>query len=140
MAGVAVCARSILLIWFFGCIRTYKIGRFILVEGMGFKSAEFVMLCLYGTGLILSLAFPPVGTWYLLGVLALWMVVQFFCHWNYTIFGAPEQKLRGYNECFRHTVHIIPASETRVIPDLYHIVLHILILLNLILAVGEIIR
>ena len=43
-----------------------------------------------------------------------------------------ERKLKGYNECFEGTLRLIPASETRLIPDLYHIVLHILILLNII--------
>ena len=32
--------------WFFGCIITYKVGNRILVEGMGIKSAEFIMLVL----------------------------------------------------------------------------------------------
>ncbi|GEM_PF-6658706 len=36
--------------WFFGCIITYKVGNRILVEGMGIKSAEFIMLVLYGAG------------------------------------------------------------------------------------------
>ncbi len=31
----------------------------------------------------------------------------------------------------RHTVRIIPASDTRLIPDFYHIVLHLLLVLNL---------
>lgn len=61
-------------------------------------------------------------------------VVQFFCHWYYTIFGASEKKLRGYNQCFRETIHLLPASETRVVPDLYHIVLHLLLLSNLLLS------
>ena len=68
----------------------------------------------------------------LLGILLLWFVVQFLYHWYFTIFGASESKLKGYNDCFRGTVRIFPMSETRLIPDLYHIVLHILILLNII--------
>ena len=67
-------------------------------------------------------------------ILALWFVVQFFCHWYYTIFGASESKLKGYNECFKGTARLIPMSEKRLIPDLYHIVLHVLILLNVILV------
>ncbi len=56
---------------------------------------------------------------------------QFFCHWYYTIFGATEKKLRGYNSCFRDTIRVIPASDTRVIPDLYHMVLHLMLCTNL---------
>ena len=46
----------------------------------------------------------------------------------------PERKLKGYNECFRDSVRIFPMSETRLVPDMYHIVLHILILVNIILC------
>ena len=60
--------------------------------------------------------------------------IQFFCHWYYTIFGASESKLKGYNEYFKDTVRLIPMSEKRLIPDLYHIILHILILLNIVLC------
>ena len=74
----------------------------------------------------------PAGRWILLGILVLWFSVQFLCHWYFTIFGASESKLKGYNDCFRGTVRVFPVSETRLIPDLYHIVLHILILLNII--------
>lgn len=40
----------------------------------------------------------------------------------------------GYNDCFRNTFRIFPMSETRLIPDLYHIVQHLLILLNIIIC------
>ena len=52
----------------------------------------------------------------------------------YTIFGASERKLQGYNDCFRDCIRIFPMSDKRLIPDLYHIVLHILILINIVLC------
>ena len=123
--------QLVLWIWFFGCITTYRIGKKLLVEGMGIKSAEFVMLCLYSLGLIAYYLLVPAGRWILFGVLVFWFVVQFFCHWYYTLFGASEKKLAGYNDCFRDTVRLFPMSEERLVPDLYHIVLHLLILLNI---------
>ena len=81
--------------WFFGCIITYKVGNRILVEGMGIKSAEFIMLVLYGAGVAAYFCCRPVGRWILLGVLLFWAVVQFFCHWYYFIFGASEKKLQS---------------------------------------------
>ena len=108
------------------------------MEGMGVKSAEFAVLCLY-TGAVAAYHFLyPAGRWILFGVLVLWFLVQFACHWRYTLFGASERKLKGYNECFRGTVRLIPESRTRLIPDLYHIALHFLILANIIacLAAG----
>ena len=128
---VTILLQAILWIWFLGCITTYKFGKYTLVEGMGVKSAEFVMLCLYSVGLILYYILQPAGKWMLLAIMIFWLVVQFFCHWYYTIFGASESKLKGYNDCFRNTIRVFPMNETKLVPDLYHIVLHTLILLNL---------
>ena len=123
-----------LWIWFLGCTTAYRIGNHLLVEGMGTKSAEFIVLCLYSIGLVLYYFLQPVGKWFLAGLLVLWFVVQFFCHWYYTIFGASEKKLTGYNDCFRDTIRLFPMSNQRLIPDLYHIILHILILVNIIFS------
>lgn len=133
MAGTII-FQALLWIWFLGCTTSYRIGRYTLVEGMGIKSAEFGMLCLYSIGLIFYYCLQPAGKWILLAILILWFVVQFFCHWYFTIFGASERKLEGYNECFRNTVRLFPMSETRLIPDFYHIVQHTLILINIILC------
>ena len=129
---ITIFLQAALWIWFLGCTFTYRIGKHLLVEGMGFKSAEFAMLCLYSLGLVAFYCFVPAGKWILFGILLLWFIVQFMCHWYYTIFGASERKLQGYNDCFRDAVRLFPMSDTRLIPDLYHIVLHLLILLNLI--------
>ena len=124
--------QLILWLWFLGCVITWRFGKVLLVEGMGIKSAEFVMFCLYSAGVLSFWLFVPAGRWILLAVLVLWLTIQFFCHWYYTIFGASEKKLAGYNDCFRDTVRLFPMREDRLIPDLYHIVLHILILANII--------
>ena len=126
--------QSVLWLWFLGCVTTWKFGKILLVEGVGIKSAEFGMLCAYSLGIAAYWAFPSAGKWVLFTVLLLWLVVQFLCHWYYTVFGASEQKLKGYNECFKGAVYLIPPSDKRLIPDLYHIVLHLLILGNLVLC------
>lgn len=132
---ITISIQIVLWIWFLGCITTYRIGKYLLVEGMGIKSAEFIMLCLYSIGLFSYYVFQPVGKWILLAILVFWFVVQFFCHWYYTIFGASEKKLKGYNDCFKDTVHIFPMSEKWLVPDLYHMILHILILVNIIFCI-----
>lgn len=129
---VVILMQAVLWIWFLGCTTTYRIGKHLLVDGMGIKSAEFIMLCLYSIGLVSYHIFLSAGKWILLTILLLWFIVQFLCHWYYTIFGSSEKKLRGYNECFRDTIRIFPMSEVRLVPDLYHIILHILILANII--------
>ena len=125
--------QIVLWIWFLGCVITWRAGQRLLVEGMGIRSAEFVMLCVYTAGMAAGLFLRPAGKWVLLGILAMWFIVQFFCHWYYTFFGAGTEKISGYNKCFRDTVRLFPMKEDRVIPDLYHIVLHVLILLNIFL-------
>lgn len=127
--------QMVLWIWFLGCITTYRISKNLLVEGMGIKSAEFVAICLYSIGLFSYYFLWPIGKWILLGILVLWLIVQFFCHWYFTIFGASEKKIKGYNECFKDTIRIFPMSEQRLVPDLYHIILHFLILVNIILCI-----
>ena len=135
MGNIIVTAMLIqiaLWIWFLGCTTTYRIGKCLLVEGMGIKSAEFIVLCLYSIGLVLYHFIQPAGKWILFALLVLWFIVQFGCHWYYTIFGASKKKLTGYNDCFRDTIRLFPMSEKRLVPDLYHIILHILILANII--------
>lgn len=129
---ITILMQIALWVWFLGCITTYRIGKHLLVEGMGIKSVEFTMLCLYSLGLVSYHFFQSAGKWILLAILMLWFIVQFLCHWYYTIFGATEKKLKGYNDCFRDTVRLFSMSEKRLVPDLYHIILHILILFNII--------
>lgn len=124
--------QTVLWFWALGCVTTYRIRGRLLAEGRGLKSAEFVTLCLYSAALVCFYRIPTAGKWILLIVLAAWFVLQFFRHWYYTVFGADRRKLRGYNDRFRNTIRLFPASETRLVPDLYHIVLHLLILLNLV--------
>lgn len=131
---ITILFQAFLLLWFLGCTVSYRTRRFVLVDGVGVKSAEFFMLIVYALALILFHAFSW-GRWVLLGVLSVWLIVQFFCHWRYTIFGASEKKLRGYNECFRGTLRIFKESETRLVPDLYHIVLHALIIVNIVFCI-----
>lgn len=133
MRTASFCFEILLLIWFWGCIVSYRFGKVYLVEGMGVKSPEFVMFAAYCVCIVLRLLIPRAGDWAALVILALWLTIQYFCHWHYTIFGATPEKIDGYNRCFAGTVCIVPRRADRLIPDLYHIVLHLLIAGNLIL-------
>ena len=68
---ISIICQIALWIWFLGCIVTYKIGKYLLVEGMGIKSAEFIMLCVYSVALVLNYCPLPAGKWVLVGVLIL---------------------------------------------------------------------
>ena len=130
---------ALLWIWFLGCTISWRFGKVVLVNGEGVKSLEFGVLVLFSVGMVLYILFEPVGKWVLLSELVLWLVIQFFCHEYFTIFGVSERKLSGYNQCFEGTVKLFPISETRLIPDLYHIVLHILLAADLGLLIADMI-
>ena len=138
MRIAVIAVSAVLWVWFLGAVFTWRFGKVLLVEGMGVKSAECFMLVLFSAALGAYLLWEPVGRWVLAGVLALWLVVQFFCHEYFTLFGASPQKLAGYNECFAGTVKLFPPKEGRLIPDLYHIVLHLLLAAGLVLVVLDI--
>lgn len=132
---IAIIVISCLLwLWFLGCTFTWKFGKVLLVEGTGLNSIEFAALVLFTIGIGCFLLWEPVGKWILLVELTLWLVAQFFSHEYFTIFGVSAQKLKGYNECFDGTVKLFPVSQTRLIPDLYHIMLHLLIATDLVLV------
>lgn len=77
---IAYILEVVLLIWFFGCIVTYRIGKVLLVEGMGIKSVEFGMLVVYAAGIALRITLPQAGNCFMFAVLVFWLVVQYFCH------------------------------------------------------------
>ena len=132
---IAIIVISCLLwLWFLGCTFTWKFGKVLLVEGTGLNSIEFAALVLFTIGIGCFLLWEPVGKWILLVELTLWLVAQFFSHEYFTSFGVSARKLKGYNECFDGTVKLFPVSQTRLIPDLYHIMLHLLIATDLVLA------
>ena len=68
MRIAAVILQATLWLWFLGCVTTYRFGKILLVEGMGVRSAEFAMLCLYSAGLVAYHCFPA-GRWVLAGIL-----------------------------------------------------------------------
>ena len=130
-----ILVSAFLWLWFLGCTISWRFGKVLLVEGTGFKHIEFVALILYSIGFLLFFLYRPIGQWVLTVELALWLIVQFLCHEYYTIFGASEQKLRGYNQCFAGSLRLFPESDTRLVPDLYHIVLHLLLAADLTLLI-----
>ncbi len=133
---IAIIIVSVVLwLWFLGCTISWKFGKVVLVDGVGVKSLEFVVLLLYTIGFTLFIFAETIGKWTLLSELALWLTVQFFCHEYFTIFGASDRKLRGYNQCFQSSLKLFPPSDSRLIPDLYHIVLHLLLATDLALLI-----
>ncbi len=63
--------------------------------------------------------------------LTAWAILQWQAHWQAFFFGAGQQKIAGYNSYFSGTYRLSEASTDHLIPDLYHTVLGILLVITL---------
>lgn len=130
MKKISIYTISLLFIWFSLDMTGFSIGDFTLVES-AWNSIDGVWWLLFLTFSILFIIKEKIGKYMLSIFIFLWAMIQFYSHWYYTIFGASEEKIISYNQFFKETYHIIPSSNSILIPDLYHIILHILILITL---------
>jgi hypothetical protein len=117
----------------------FRIGDLIFVEAAR-NSIDGVWFLIF-TGLFALFCIKDkYGKYPLSAFVLIWFVVQLTSHWYYTVFGASEEKIVGYNEFFANTFRLLPVSGNRVVPDFYHIVLHILILFALLCLILYCIR
>jgi hypothetical protein len=126
-----IIVNALLLAWFFLDMFGFALGGFVLVES-AWNSIDGIWLLLF-VGLFSFFGIKErQGKYPLTVFLFIWAAIQFSSHWLYTLFGATSEKVAGYNQFFANTWHIIPASPTVVVPDFYHLVLHLLIVSALI--------
>ena len=111
----------ILLVWFFLDMVGFNINGKPLVEE-AFKD-DFIFFAIYVIAIVSFILIDKIGRWVLSGWLFMWFVTQFFSHWYLTITGTGLKKI----DYFKNTIKLFE-NETRYIADLYHIILHILIL------------
>ena len=122
---ICLVSNLCLLLWFFLDMVGMSINNHILVtrsysdDGIYF----FVFLILF----IWFIFKEKTGKYLLTIWLVVWFLTQFLSHWYFTIFGPSEGKITY----FADTIKLISSSNI-YIPDLYHIVLHISILISLI--------
>lgn len=118
-------ANSILLIWFFMDMIGVAFNKRILVTQSWKEDGIFFVIFII---VFLCFLFKEKFGKYILSIwLFMWFSTQFYSHWCFTIFGPWEGKIKYFVD----TIKLIPATIV-YIPDLYHIVLHILILFALI--------
>ena len=76
-----------------------------------------------------------VGRYVVIGWMSMWLVIQLMCHEWYTIFNSGFMgSLDGKIKYFSETIHWIDV-EGKYIPDVYHTILHILILCTLTITI-----
>ena len=114
-----------LLLWFLLDMVGMSINDHILVTRSYREDGIFFVIFL--VLFIWYVLKDKIGKYFLAGWLFMWFLTQFLSHWYFTMFG-PSQDKMNY---FADTIKLIPASNI-YIPDLYHIILHILILVSLI--------
>jgi len=64
---------------------------------------------------------------YNLIIFSLWGFLQWNAHWSYLFKSPTKARVAKYYNHFHNTLRILPKSETIMIPDMYHLILHFLI-------------
>ena len=130
MKKTCIAFQIILLVWFFLDMIGVYFGDKCLVTQ--YYKEDGVFFLIYLTAIILFIIKDQIGKWIVAVWTSIWFVIQFLCHEWYTFFnGGIMGSLEGKIKYFSETVQWIKI-EGKYIPDIYHTVLHILILLVII--------
>jgi len=122
--------QMILLIWFFLDMVGVSFGKNCLVTQSYRDDGLFFLV--YFVSVILFITKDTIGKWLVIIWASLWFTVQFLCHEWYTIFNDGIMgSLEGKIEYFSGTMQWLTV-QGRYIPDIYHTILHILILIVII--------
>lgn len=119
-----------LLMWFFLDMTGAFLGDKCLVTQSYKEDGAFFLI--YFFTVILFVTKVQIGKWFVIVWTSLWLIIQFLSHEWYTIFNSGIMgSIEGKIEYFSGTLQWI-RIEGKYIPDIYHTILHILILLTLI--------
>lgn len=130
MKKYCIIVQLILLVWFFLDMTGFYLGDKCLVTRSYRDDGIFFLI--YSVAIILFVTKEKIGKWIIIGWLSVWFGTQFICHEWYTIFSDGFMgTLKGKIEYFSGTMHWIQI-EGKYVPDVYHTILHILILCTLI--------
>lgn len=126
----AIIINAVLLVWYFLSMVGLKIGNKYLVES-AFKD-EWIFMVIPTITFLLYVFWGKAGKYAHLIWLIMWFATQFLSHEWYTIFGSGfmgnvEGKINYFQDCIQ-----LINWEGRYVPDLYHIILHVFILLAII--------
>lgn len=122
---ICLVSHVLLLIWLFLAMVGVTINGWTLVT-QSYKE-DWVFFLIYFLLFLLFVVKENIGKHLLTIWLIMWFITQFMFHWYFTIFGPSESKINYFAE----TIKIIPSTHV-YIPDLYHIILHLLIIVTLI--------
>ncbi len=128
-----IVAQIALLLWFFLDMTGLYFGNKCLVTRSYKEDGIFFLI--YLITIILFLVKEDIGKYIVIGLMSMWLVIQLMCHEWYTIFDSGFMgSLDGKIKYFSETIHWIDV-EGKYIPDVYHTILHILILCTLTITI-----
>ena len=122
--------QMILLLWFFlDMTGFYFVDKCLVVRS---SKDDGIFFLIYLVAIILFIVKEKIGKWFAIGWITMWFITQFICHEWYTIFnGGFMGTLEGKIKYFSGTMQWL-RIQGRYIPDVYHTILHILILFALV--------
>lgn len=130
MKKYCITLQLVLLAWFFLDMTGVCFGNKCLVN-RSYKDDGFFFI-MYLIAVLLFIFKEKIGKTFSIIWMTIWFITQFICHEWYTIFnGGFMGTLEGKIEYFSGTMQWLKI-EGRYIPDIYHTILHILILCALI--------
>lgn len=125
MKKSSILLNCILLLWFFLDMTGVYFEKSYLVSTAWREDGIYFII--YLVSFILFIFQNKIGKYVLSGWLLIWLIAQFLSHEFVTIVGGGENKIKF----FENSIKLFTSSSSYY-PDLYHIILHILILLSLI--------
>lgn len=119
-----------LLIWFFLDMTGLYFGENCLVT-TSYKD-DGIFFIIYFVIFLIFIFKEKIGKWLTAVWLSIWFLIQFLCHEWYTIFNSGIMgSLEGKNQVFSETMKWL-SIDGKYIPDLYHTILHLLIITALV--------
>src|SRR6056297_2984832 len=123
-----IIANLTLLVWFFLDITGVYFEKNYLVTTSWREDGLFFLVFVFA--LIFFIVKERIGKFVLIIWQILWLITQFFSHEWYTLVGGGEGKISYFKDSIK-----LFHSESRYIPDLYHIILHLLIVIALVTTI-----
>lgn len=133
MKKYCIISNIVLLCWYFLAMIGVSFGNKYLVT-RSYKD-EWVFMIIPLIAFIIFLFKEKIGKYILIVWLFMWFVTQFLSHEWYTIFRSGIMgNMEGKIEYFKDAIKVFN-SKTVYIPDVYHIILHVLIIIALVTTI-----
>lgn len=133
-----IISQLVLLVWFFLDMTGLYFGNQCLVT-TSYKD-DGIFFGIYLLTVIIFILKDNIGKWLVTIWLSMWFIIQFMCHEWYTIFGSGFMgTLDNKIKYFSGTIQWFSVNG-RYIPDLYHTILHLLIIINLCFIISYIVK